>query len=285
LASSPASSTPSPAFTEAQQAYLDLLKKCLTRTLWGDGNQEFEPPARGLPRWAYASLRAFLRRRGLRIVRPAPFDLALREVGRDWPAEAETMVGLRRLDNLQDLIGDVCRRAVPGDLLETGVWRGGAVIFMRGVLKAIEDDRRVWVCDSFAGLPRPDPVTYPADADDPHWTFSHLVVPLEQVRANFARYGLLDDRVVFVPGWFRETLPGLGVERLSLLRLDGDMYESTHVALEALYPKLSPGGYLVVDDYGAVPGCRKAVTDFRSRHAIADPIHEIDWTGIYWRRT
>jgi O-methyltransferase len=275
-----------PELTEAQRLYLDLLKSCLTRMLWGDGSQEFEPRRGSLLHAGYGPLATLLRRRGLRLVRPAPFDRAQREVGLDWPAEAETMIGLRRLENLEALIVDLTRRGVPGDLLETGVWRGGAVIFMRGVLKALEDtERRVWACDSFAGLPRPDAETYPADAGDPHWTFTHLIVTLEEVKANFERYGLLDDQVRFLPGWFRDTLPTAPVERLSLLRLDGDMYESTHVALEALYPKLSPGGYLVVDDYGAVPGCRQAVNDFRGRHGIGDPIHEIDWTGVYWQRT
>jgi O-methyltransferase len=195
------------------------------------------------------------------------------------------MVGLRRLENLEALIVDIATCGLAGDLVETGVWRGGASIFMRAVLKVVGDtSRRVWVCDSFAGLPRPDAEEYPADAGDYHWSFPELAVPLEQVKANFARYGLLDDQVRFLPGWFRDTLPDAPIERLSLLRLDGDLYESTHVALEALYPKLSSGGYLVVDDYGAIAACRRAVDDYRARNAIDDPIHEIDWTGVYWRR-
>jgi O-methyltransferase len=214
-----------------------------------------------------------------------PFDSAKREVGVDWPAQAETMVGLRRLENLEALVVDVVRQGVPGDLVETGVWRGGASIFMRGVLKALgETSRRVWVCDSFAGLPRPDPEKYPADAGDPHWTFAELAVSLDQVKGNFTRYGLLDEQVRFLPGWFRDTLPNSPIERISVLRLDGDMYESTHDALGALYPRLSPGGYLVVDDYGARPPCREAVDAFRTRHRIDEPIHEIDWTGVYWQR-
>ena len=281
--SSPA---PGPALDEAQRLYLDLLKKCLTRfVVGGEDWQPFEPRRGSLSRSLYAPLAALLGRKGLRLVRPAPFDPAKREVGLDWPAHAETMVGLRRLENLEALIVDVVRREVPGDLVETGVWRGGAAIFMRGVLKALEDtSRRVWACDSFAGLPRPDPEKYRADAGDAHWTFAELAVPLEQVKANFARYGLLDDQVRFLPGWFRDTLPGAPIERISLLRLDGDMFESTHEALEALYPRLSPGGYLVVDDYGAIPACRQAVGEFRTRHRVDEPIHEVDWTGVYWRR-
>ena len=281
------SRAPEPALDEAQRLYLDLLKKCLTGLLGArESWRPYEPKRDALFRSLYAPVAAALRRRGLRIVRKRRFDPAERERGVDWPAEAETMVGLRRLENLEALIVDIVRRDVPGDLVETGVWRGGATIFMRAVLKALgESSRRVWACDSFAGLPRPDPERYEADVGDTHWTFAELAVPLEEVRANFARYGLLDEQVQFLPGWFRDTLPTAPIERVSLLRLDGDMYESTHDALEALYPRLSPGGYLVVDDYGAIPACRQAVIDYRTRLGIDDPIHEIDWTGVYWRRS
>ena len=282
------SSAPVPraALDEAQRLYLDLLKKCLTRFLLGSEDWRlFEPRKGTLGRTLYSPLAAVLRRLGLRLISPTPFDPAKREVGLDWPAQAETMVGLRRLENLEALVADVVRRGVPGDLVETGVWRGGASIFMRGILKALgETSRRVWVCDSFAGLPRPDAESYPADAGDPHWTFAELAVSLDEVKANFARYGLLDEQVRFLPGWFRDTLPGAPIERISVLRLDGDMYESTQDALGALYPRLSPGGYLVVDDYGARPPCRAAVDDFRARHRIEEPIHEVDWTGVYWQR-
>jgi O-methyltransferase len=157
---------------------------------------------------------------------------------------------------------------------------------MRGVLRALGDpSRSVWACDSFAGLPPPDAGRYPKDAGDPHHTFSHLAVSTEQVRANFARYGLLDEQVKLLPGWFRDTLPSAPIERIAVLRLDGDMYESTTVALESLYPRLSPGGYLIVDDYGAVPGCRAAVEDYRREHGVDEAVHAIDWTGVYWRRS
>jgi O-methyltransferase len=134
-------------------------------------------------------------------------------------------------------------------------------------------------------LPEPDIEKYPADAGDPLSRFSsYLGVSLEQVRSNFEKYELLDDRVRFLPGWFRDTLPSAPIECISVLRLDGDMYESTMDALENLYPKLSRGGYLIVDDYGALANCKAAVTDFRSRYGITEPIQEIDWTGIFWKR-
>jgi hypothetical protein len=195
------------------------------------------------------------------------------------------MIGLRRLDNLQTCVEDVLRRGVPGDLIETGVWRGGATILMRAVLKAHGvTDRAVWVADSFEGLPPPDTTKYPQDAGIELHRFRYLAVSLEQVQANFAAYGLLDGQVRFLKGWFCDTLPACPVERLAVLRLDGDLYESTMDALVHLYPKLSVGGYLIVDDYGAVEACRRAVHDYRDRQGIRDEIQAIDGSGVYWRR-
>lgn len=222
----------------------------------------------------------------MELVRRREVDRSARAEGSDYPPDAETMIGRRRLDNLHACIRAVLRDGVPGDLMETGVWRGGATIFMRGALAAYGDaERAVWVADSFAGLPQADAERYPADAGDPFWRNPHLAVSLHDVRENFRRYGLLDDSVRFVPGWFRDTLPTVAVERLAVLRLDADMYESTIVALEALYPRVSPGGFVIVDDYGAVPtGAGKATDDFRTREGITEELVPIDWTGVYWRR-
>jgi len=244
------------------------------------------PPKRRYQRAAFKLLRDRLHSRGIELLRRVSFDQEDRAAGRDWPRDGETMIGLARLRNLRECIGDVIRSGIPGDLLEAGVWRGGATIFMRAALNAYGDRKRlVWVTDSFQGLPPPNPDRYPADAGDQHWTWSDvLAVPLEQVQANFQRFGLLDDQVRFLPGWFQDTLPNAPIDRLAVLRLDGDMYESTKVALDALYPKLSPGGYLILDDYNHVPGCKKAVDDYRAEHKIHEPIREIDWTGVYWQR-
>ena len=121
---------------------------------------------------------------------------------------------------------------------------------MRALLKAYAvKDRLVWVADSFKGLPVPNPEKYPADTGDRLHEFKELAVPLDQVKSNFAKYGLLDNQVRFLKGWFRDTLPNAPVEQLAIIRLDGDMYESTMEALVHLYPKLSRGGYSIVDDY------------------------------------
>jgi O-methyltransferase len=90
--------------------------------------------------------------------------------------------------------------------------------------------------------------------------------------------------VQFLKGWFKDTLPQAPIERLAVARLDGDMYESTMTAIEALYPKVQPGGFVIVDDYGAVPACKRAIEDYRARFGITEPIETIDWTGVYWRK-
>jgi O-methyltransferase len=266
--------------------YLDLLKRCLTREIFHDRTRVFVNYRRGrLWRLATTPTRLLKGYRPQGVLRETDHDARLRAQGRDYPAEAETMIGLARLENIQKCITSVIRDGVAGDLIETGVWRGGATIFMRAVLQAFgETSRTVWVADSFEGLPKPD-AEYPQDVHDQLWTWGELAIPLEQVQANFARYGLLDDQVRFLKGWFKETLPDAPIQRLAVMRLDGDMYESTTDALEALYPRLSPGGFVIVDDYGCIPACQAATEDFRAREAITDPIQEIDWSGVYWRRS
>jgi hypothetical protein len=107
---------------------------------------------------------------------------------------------------------------------------------------------------------------------------------VEPIRRNVERYGLLDDQVQFLPGWFRHTLPKAPIQRLALLRLDGDLYESTMDALLPLYPKLASGGFVIVDDYN-LPECEKAVTDYRKKMGIDDEILAIDDVGVYWRKS
>jgi len=195
------------------------------------------------------------------------------------------MIGQKRIENLRFCVETALQEGVPGDLIETGVWRGGATIFMRGILKAYGiRDRKVWVADSFAGLPPPDPAQYPADAGDPHHSIAVLAISLEEVQENFRNYGLLDDQVRFLKGWFKDTLPTAPIQRLAVVRLDGDMYESTMDGLKNLYPKLSPGGFLIIDDYNAVPGCKQAVTDYRQGNGIQAAIQTIDTTGVFWKK-
>ncbi len=210
----------------------------------------------------------------------------LRLNGLDWPAKAETMVGLKRLENIEICINDILVNKVEGDFIETGVWRGGAVIFMKALLKTFGvEDRRVFVADSFEGLPKPDIDKYFHDIGDKHHQWNALSIGEEIVRNNFIKYDLLDDNVVFLKGWFKDTLKIAPIEKLSLIRLDGDMYESTMDALIPLYPKLSVGGYIIVDDYNAVAGCKAAIMDYRKIHNITDEIISIDTLAVYWKKS
>ncbi len=205
-------------------------------------------------------------------------------VGDYWPKRAHTMIGLMRLENLQFCVEDVLKNNIEGDLIETGVWRGGAAIFMRLILKKYGiRDKIVYVADSFEGLLKPDVAKYPVDAGDMLHTFDALSVSLEEVQNNFKAYGVLNDQVKFLKGWFKDTTKQPPFEKLSILRLDGDMYSSTWEVLENLYDKLSPGGYLIIDDY-VLRGCRAAVNDFRLQNNIKEPLVQIDWTGVYWKK-
>lgn len=217
----------------------------------------------------------------------SPFGQRKRDLGLDWPAEAETMIGMQRLTSLQHCVETVLADDIAGDLIECGVWRGGACILMRAVLAAYGDQTRcVWVADSFAGVPRPDTANYKADKGI--WMRFDLSAPVlavteTEVRVNFQRYGLLDDQVRFLPGWFKDTLHDAPIDRISLLRLDGDLYESTIQTLDALYPRLSPRGFCVVDDYN-IAACRQAVTDYRAKNGISKEIVDIAGSGALWRK-
>jgi O-methyltransferase len=271
---------------DLREAYLGLLKRTLTRSAFPETPYQ---PISATSSKAKSRLnhliQSMLRPRGLELVHRASTDPARRERGGDWPLEAETMIGLKRLDNLEHCIVRVLRDGVPGDLVETGVWRGGATIFMRGVLMAYGvSDRTVWAADSFEGLPRPDAGRYPADKGNILYAVQYLAVSLEQVKINFRRYGLLDDQVRFLKGWFRDTLPNAPIDNIAVLRLDGDLYESTMDGLQYLYPKLSSGGYVIVDDYYSNETCRLAVTDYRELNGIKDTMIDIDEDAVFWQQ-
>lgn len=273
---------------DVRSLYLDQIRRDLTRY----GMEQLVPV--GWPLGTRAGLNwlvgmPLLKFRNFMLVRKVPFDKEARDAGRDWPADAETMIGMQRLTSLQRCVETVLQEDVPGDLVECGVWRGGASILMRAVLAAYGDEKRnVWLCDSFEGVPPPDEKNYEADKLPRfnmglHHAAPVLAVTQDQVKANFERYGLLDDQVRFIPGWFKDTLHKSPIEQISVLRLDGDLYESTIQALEPLYPKLSPGGYCIIDDYN-LEYCRKAVADYRSQHGITAEIIDIDGYGAYWRK-
>ena len=275
--------------------YLDLLKDILVNNIYGRFEyqellQASSSRKRALGRvllWITKVYRLLWRDKsvGGEPLISKSFDYDRRQRGNDWPSYAYTMVGRKRLDQLQQCLDIVEREHVPGDLVETGIWRGGVCIFMAGYLKVHGvGDRTIWALDSFEGLPKPNAEAFPADKGDLHHTRRELRVGLESVQENFRTLGLLDQNVRFVKGFFSDTVPTLPVQKIAVLRLDGDMYESTMVVLKSLYAKVAPGGFVIVDDY-ALPNCQAAVHDFMRATGIDEKIETIGEYSAYWRKT
>jgi hypothetical protein len=245
--------------------YLDLLKRSLTNTIFGGEPDPADDPGR----YVVAAVEHYQQ------------------------SAAVSMLPVARLDNLQKCIVDVIVNRVPGDLVETGVWRGGATIFMRAVLKVYgQADRIVWAADSFEGLPEPDPEKYPLESkafksDAMTKYYNHFAVGLDEVKRNFEAYGMLDAQVRFLKGWFKDTLPSVPIDKIAVLRLDGDYYESTRDALRSLYDKVSPGGYIIIDDFGEDHWtyCRRAVDEFRAERGITEPLDYVDERCRFWQKT
>ncbi|WP_346535302.1 TylF/MycF/NovP-related O-methyltransferase [Micromonospora sp. DPT] len=239
--------------------YLELIKKVIANEIYADN---------AAPWWTGAE------------------GAAVPEGGLPGTSAAHTLVGLEGLDNVQECVERVLADGIPGDLVETGVWRGGVTILMRAILKAHGvTDRRVWAADSFEGVPEAGEGSHPLDQEMAlHNLNSMLSVSADAVRANFKAYDLLDEQVEFLEGWFKDTLPAAPISSIAVLRLDGDLYESTREALIPLYPKLSVGGFIIIDDYNMEP-CRAAVHEYRDEHGITDEIRPVDNGGVFWRRT
>ena len=256
----PASPGPSPSIDSVRSLYLDLVERVVCNWIYMDGSIVGD--------------------------REMPFDERRRATGTDIPVLAHTMIGRARLRHLRWAVETALIEGVPGDLMEAGVWRGGAIALMRAVLAAHgEATRRVWAVDSFSGVPPPDP-RFPQDFDTQfHFEMrEELAVDLDSVKKAVDRYGLLDDRIIFVKGNFRDTLPTIRGICLAVLRIDGDLYSSTTDVLENMYPMLSDGGIVILDDYGPVVDSRRAVTDFRLRHAISEPLYAVDGDAVFWRK-
>jgi cephalosporin hydroxylase len=196
---------------------------------------------------------------------PAPNSLGL--------SLAYTGVGRIRLDHLERCLETIRVEEIAGDLVECGAGRGGTAIFLRGFLEAWEfSGRKVWVADRFDG----------AATEDDDGT-SAFPPDLNTVRDAFARFGLLDSRVAFLQGPPFRTLGEAPIGRVALLRVDGSDPEEIRATLEALYDSVTPGGFVVIDDYSA-PGCREMVDRFRSERGAAEELERIDWSGAVWRR-
>jgi hypothetical protein len=199
-----------------------------------------------------------------------------------------TMTGPERRASLLGAVDHVVRHGLPGDIVECGVWRGGSMMAVALALMARGDtSRHLWLFDTFEGMSEPTeadrgPGGESAKAqlersqrDAPVWA----VASREDVQANLASTGYPADRIHFVKGKVEDTIPANGPERIALLRLDTDWYESTRHELQHLYPRLSPHGVLIIDDYGHWEGARKAVDEYFAASRPPVFLHRVDYTA------
>jgi O-methyltransferase len=283
----PAAEAPPP----LQRRFLDLLKRTLVNLVYAEDALRLDAAASGELGPEHLARQRTLR--DVRYERPGAYAevvAAKREGSLDgfWGARlAHTMIGLDGLDNLERCAHRVFADGVPGDFLEAGVCHGGASIFLRALQVAYgEEDRMTWLADSFEGVPPPtDPVDVEHELDLTEERVPWMAAGVDAVRDNFETYDLLSDGVRFLPGLFADTLPDAPVERLAILRIDGDLYSSTREALEALYDRVSDGGYVIVDDYGCLVPCRMAVDEFIAERGLDVELDQVDWTRVCWRKS
>lgn len=267
---------------ECRERYFELLGQALTAHLYPESSNWLVAGStdRKLKSRFKRRIIGAIEKAGFKLYRSIPFDAAKRENGVDWPSFGYSMIGLKRMRNIRELTETVLAENVPGDLVECGVWRGGAAIMMKAVLDFNGADRMVWLADSFEGLPAP---SVPQDKGYDFSGMPYLSAGEQSVRENFQRFGFLDEKVRMLPGWFKDSLPTAPIERIAILRADADLYESTMDILNNLYAKVSRGGFVIIDDYHGWEPCRRAVTEFRASRSISSPIVEIDGSGVYWR--
>ena len=221
----------------------------------------------------------FLERSNLEIYHRIPYNPQDRRVGRDWPEFLGfTMIGERRLRNIVDSVCYVVEHQIPGQFMEAGVWRGGASIMMKATLNALGQTRKVYLADSFQGMPK---ANHPKDSIDIS-AVDVLSVSEQDVLANFEKFNLLDDNVITIPGFFSDSLPTANIPPLAILRLDADMYESTLTCLNILFDKVVKGGVIIIDDYFSWKSCREAVGDFFESRKISPSIVQIDQDSAYF---
>jgi hypothetical protein len=199
---------------------------------------------------------------------------------------AHSFIGFHGLDHIERLSEILFADGIAGDFVDAGTWRGGSAIFMRALHRAFgEEVRNLWVADCFEGVPPPESgPDVAANLDLTAERFPFMLASQREVTDNFSAFDLLDDGVRFLPGLFADTLPEAPVAQIALLRMDGDLYTSTLDVLHALYDRVVPGGYVIVDDYALAP-CRQAIDEFRAERGITDPVERINWTIVHWRKS
>jgi hypothetical protein len=222
-------------------------------------------------------------------------DSALRTVMQGWdrvsPTEfsslyrrvrAHTMCSNARLRGLYRAVQYVVSHEIEGDIVECGSARGGSAALMALTLQKLHASRKIWLFDTFDGLPAPT-------VDDPDFELADLftgtcVGTLDEVGELFRRLNVANN-VEFVKGLFQQTLPAAPISRIAVLHIDGDWYESVRACLDSLYDQVVPGGVIQLDDYGYWKGARKAVDEFLDQRGIQTPLHRLDYSGRFFIRS
>ena len=241
--------------TRGKRRYLDLTKRALTSFLSRSFTEDPTAGSEGEAETMEAGS-----------CRDGTWHMGQGAATTEGPISQKWLSGLVHLELLVD---DVIARRVEGDVIEAGCYAGGTAVLLRAAMEfEAAATRKLLLADSFEGIPQPRTALGKRIDTTASWTGEHrYVATLGQARSTLRRYGLLDERVVFVPGYFNESLPALPSERLALIHIDADAYDSVTDALVALYPRLTPGGHVVVDDF-PLPGVRAAVLEFRERHRV-----------------
>jgi O-methyltransferase len=196
-----------------------------------------------------------------------------------------TQTSPERLFVLRDAVHHIANAKIPGDVVECGVWRGGSSMMAALAMQETNDFRKLWLFDTFEGMPEPGEHDRDYTGTDSKIEYERRraqeggwnVASLEDVQANLARTGYDDRLLRFVKGPVEESIPATAPEQIALLRLDTDFYESTRHELEHLWPRVSQGGVLIIDDYGHFEGARKAVDEYFETTPLL--LTRIDYTG------
>jgi O-methyltransferase len=199
-----------------------------------------------------------------------------------------TMTSYERVLALIDAVEYIVWNDIPGDIVECGVWKGGSIMAaLLTLVRLGRRDKAIWLYDTFQGMTAPQPLDLSVRGENAEKIYREhrkkgvgwFEGTMEEVKANLVRCDYPVELIRFVPGPVETTLREKVPERISLLRLDTDWYESTKCELELLYPKLTPRGVLIVDDYGHWAGAKKAVDEHFARSSFSPFLHRIDYTG------
>lgn len=247
-------------------------------------------------------LKGLINKSGWEVIRREVWDLTLHGIQPDYDkAHAETydkvkdftMTSSQRIVSLCNAVDYLEKNNIEGDLVECGVWKGGSIMAaIDTLLKYNSTKRSIYLYDTFEGMPLPtehdikkggisgaglsaEEIYKNSGPDDLVWCYSSL----DEVKQNVAKMGYPAERVHYIKGKVEDTIPGTIPQKIALLRLDTDFYESTAHELEHLYPLLVPGGVLVIDDYGEWEGARKAVDEYITNNKLRILLNRIDSTG------